>query len=193
MPGDQAALSCSAVNIVILVLHNIWFRHGGAKGYAFHQAAGITLRPTSFCDDNNVFNGKLADAVRAVVLFGQFSILTRIGRSAKQAGARTALRQRQVLPVPHVHAVARQRPYTCKNKTSLGAVKPMQEKEEYFSETAGTPPNAHTYVDAGVTMFEARSDWTTQGHFRRVKDELAPNPPSNLDPNISSRGGFAPA
>ena len=32
-----------------------------------------------------MFNGKLADAVRAVVLFGQFSILTRIGRSAKQA------------------------------------------------------------------------------------------------------------
>ena len=85
-----SALSCILVNFVIKILHDMWAVDSDKEGYSgYNMEFNEVLKflAIGFSDDNNVFSGTLVGAVRAVRTFGQFTVITAIGRSAKQAHA----------------------------------------------------------------------------------------------------------
>ena len=96
-----SAFSCCVVNFVVAVLvMRLWegvaftakAPAGGVAGsatdhvtrasYGFNHGGG-TVDSASFCDDNGRFTRRLPDLILMVVLFGIFSLVSGIGRSAK--------------------------------------------------------------------------------------------------------------
>ena len=96
-----SAFSCCVVNYVVAVLvMRLWegvaftakapaggtadseADHVTRASYGFSHGGGM-VDSASFCDDNGRFTRRLPDLVLMVVLFGVFSLVSGIGRSAK--------------------------------------------------------------------------------------------------------------
>ena len=72
------------MNFVIKILHDMWAVDSDKDGYSgynmdFNEV--LKLLAIGFSDDSNVFSGSLVGAVRAVRTFGQFTVISAIGRS----------------------------------------------------------------------------------------------------------------
>jgi hypothetical protein len=80
-----SSFSCIAVTFVVQVLHQVWLAGEAADEEYVFQVGLAKLATLGFCDDNNRYTRTLPAAVRAVRRFGQFSVVTGVGRSTKQA------------------------------------------------------------------------------------------------------------